>query len=239
MRRSRGDAAAFAGRGPVFAGGKRFRIRQMSKTSFRLAGIALVAAALGAVAALVLRPQPEPVPDIAGMLWPDPRPVADFSLVDHDGEPFTRERLEGRWTFLFFGYTHCPDICPDTMARLRNVVHALEEYPGDAEDVQVAFVSVDPERDTREHLKAYVQYFDPEFLGVTGSEEAIDRITRDLGIVYALGAPEDDGSYLVDHSAAVLLLGPQGRFIGVFSAPHDPADIAERFRAMRRVAENA
>lgn len=205
----------------------------------KLLSVAFGAAALGAAAALALRPEPAAPPDIRGLLWPDPRPVAEFSLMDHEGQAFTPERLEGKWTFLFFGYTHCPDICPDTMARLRQVTERLAERPEGVEDVQVAFVSVDPERDTREHLKAYVEYFHPDFLGVTGSDQAIARMTRDLGIVYALGEAETDGSYLVDHSASVLLIGPEGRFVGVFGAPHDPADIAQRFEAMRRFIERA
>ena len=186
------------------------------------------------VASKFMKAQP---PDIQGLLWPDPKVVQPFALADHRGEPFTLKQLKGRWSFLFFGYTHCPDVCPTTLAMLDNVSQELGQEPTSSRDVQVVFVSVDPERDTPEHLGKYVGYFNPEFLGVTGVDEALTLLTRQLGIYTAREPPDASGDYLVGHGAAVLLIDPVGRLLGVFQAPHDAPDIAERFRQMRRFVE--
>lgn len=173
-------------------------------------------------------------PVIQGLLWPNPKAVQPFALADHRGAPFTLEELKGRWSFLFFGYTHCPDVCPTTLAMLDKVFRELGQEPTSNRDVQFVFVSVDPERDTPELLGKYVGYFNPEFLGVTGAAEALTPLTRALGIYAEREPPDANGNYLVSHGAAVLLIDPAGRLLGVFQAPHDPLDIAERFRQMRR-----
>lgn len=175
--------------------------------------------------------QPEPVipPALEHGTWlPEPQPIPDVTLQDHHGAAFTRERLRDHWTFAFFGYTHCPDVCPTTMAVLGGMVRQLAEQGIDAP--QVVFVTVDPERDTVEQLSRFVPYFNPDFLGVTGPEAEIDRLTRSLGIVYGKVEENRGEGYLVDHSAAILLFDPQGRFAALFSAPHKPAELAADYR---------
>ena len=155
-------------------------------------------------------------------ILPEPRSVAEFSLIDQEGQPFSLDRLRGKWSLLFFGFTHCPDVCPSAMYDLKRVHQAmLESDPHDTEH-QVIFVSVDPERDSPDRLKAYASYFNPDFMGVTGTHEQLAPLTRQLGVAYRI-EPHEEGSpsYSVDHSAGVMLTDPHGRLHGVFTAPLD------------------
>ena len=181
-------------------------------------------------------PAPESPPP-PGVLWPNPRPVGEFMLRDHHGRAFTRERLAGAWTFMFFGYTHCPDICPTTLATLRAVEHGLRGHASAPR--QHVFVSVDPARDTVEHLAAYVSLFGPAFLGVTGGDEELLELTRQVGAVFFRGEPDDDGSYFVDHTASVVLIDPRGRLVALFGMPHDAAGIVGRFIEIERAVQAA
>jgi protein SCO1/2 len=197
--------------------------------------IAVVAAAaltLGAVASyLTSRPE---APAIDGLLWPKSKALTAFALEDHHREAFTLDRLTGRWTLLFFGYTHCPDVCPVTLSVLKNAIARMAEADADAEPPQVVFVSVDPERDTLEHLAAYVSHFNADFLGVTGSDEKLAVLARQLGILYLRTEPDADGDYLVDHTAAVFLIDPRGHLVALFQAPHAVERIA---RDVARIQE--
>lgn len=199
--------------------------------------VGVVAVVIGVQAYLKLPRDEQRRPDIPGLLWPKAKTIAPFSLVDQHGQAFDLARLRDHWTFLFFGYSHCPDICPVTLAVMNNVDQILGDSPTDKRNVQFAFVSVDPERDTAEHLRAYVGYFNKDFLGVTGSEDKLAGLTRQLGIIYIRNDPRPDGSYLVDHTASILLTGPDGRLVALFGAPHDARVIAERFRQIRQVVE--
>lgn len=192
------------------------------------AGVAVVAAASGVIAARRLAAPP----DVAGLLWPNPRTVPAMALLDADGQPFDNRRLAGRWSFIFFGYTYCPDVCPATLAQMAQVLRELRAEEGDG-DVQVVFVSVDPKRDLGPRLGEYVRYFDAAFIGASAPQARIDDFTRALGVPYILGEPDADGHYLVDHYAAVLLVDPQGRWVGNFGAPHHSGDILARYRQIR------
>ena len=203
----------------------------------RRAALLTLASALGLGAGWLGLDEPwrEPAPEASpspGVLWPNPRPLGAFSLQDHRGRAFTRERLDGVWTFMFFGYTHCPDICPGTLSTLRRVEHDL---PANAPAPrQHVLVSVDPARDTVEHLARYVAAFGPEFLGVTGSDGELAKLARDVGAAYFRGDPDDDGSYFVDHTASIMLVDPHGRLVALFGMPHDAAAIAARFQELGR-----
>lgn len=163
------------------------------------------------------------------------RPIPEFSLVDSTGAAFTTERLRGRWSFIFFGYTHCPDICPMTLAILAGSVREIEKRSGEYGGAphQVVFVSVDPERDKPESLSNYVSYFNRDFVGVTGTADAIDSLTSQLGILHAkVPDPNDPDNYLVDHSASILLVNPSAELEAVLSAPHSAEVIASDFRTI-------
>jgi protein SCO1/2 len=193
---------------------------------------ALVVAALAAACST-----PEPPQLQQATLLPSAKPTADFHLSDQRGQPFTLANLKDRWTLAFFGYTHCPDVCPTTMAVLAQVMKILQQDRDPAELPQVVFFSVDPQRDTPQQLARYVPYFDDRFVGVTGAEQQIAQLTGQLGILYAR---VDDGGaddYLVDHSAAIVLFDPAGRFHALFNVPHTPALIAADFLAIKSYYE--
>jgi len=208
-----------------------------SKSSnFRQIMLAMFIGLLSAVAGIslwkVMQGPPQPS-NAALMVLPEPRVIADFALVDDEGAPFSLDNLRGHWSLMFFGYTHCPDVCPSTLYDLKLVHERLEQLTGDgAPGHQVLFVSVDPERDTPEQLGQYVNYFHPDFIGVTGPQEQLAPLTMQLGIAYRIEDHETDSpQYNVDHSVSVLLTDPQGRLHGVFPAPHDADKMAGELAA--------
>jgi protein SCO1/2 len=166
-------------------------------------------------------------------ILPRPDELAPFALTTHADRPFDNASLKGKWTFLFFGYTHCPDICPVTLKVFDDVQHTLRGRPEGAADLQFVFVSVDPERDTPALLKEYVPQFNPEFIGVSGNGAELARLSDSLGVVYAKVAGSAPDQYFMDHSTAVLLTDPQGRLRGIFSAPHTPQQIVTGFIKIR------
>jgi len=192
--------------------------------------VAVCAAALAGMAAayVVTRAPARPTLERA-TLFDAGRPLAEPGLVDHLGRPYGLDRLRGRWTLLFFGFTHCPDVCPLTLATLAEARRLLADLPS-ADQPAVALVSVDPQRDTAAVLSRYVAHFDPEFTGVGGGAAAIEAFTKSLGVAVIVGAPGEDGSYTVDHSAAVFLVDPQAELVAVFGTPHEAAVIAGDYR---------
>lgn len=158
-----------------------------------------------------------------------PLPLPEFMLTDHGGKLFDRMRFVGQWSFVFFGYTHCPDVCPAAMT----VFQQLQRQIGPDAPAQYVLVSVDPERDTPAHLGTYVKHFNPAFVGATGPHEELARLTKPLGVYYARG-PERDGLYEVEHSSAIFLVGPDARVRAVFTAPQDATKMAAGFERLRK-----
>ncbi|MCK9283074.1 MAG: SCO family protein [Rhodocyclaceae bacterium] len=187
-------------------------------TLLLLVGLALAAAG-GYLAsrALTRGPLPAGAPPRAFTLLDDERPVPDFALQKPQGI-FTQADLTGKWTLIFFGYTHCPDVCPTAMTLLKELRRRLAS--GGTPLPQVVFVSVDALRDTPALLGQYVPAFDPAFVGVTGSDEALAPLTKHLGVFFQRNsASGDPRNYTVDHSAAIYLIDPAGRLKAVFSPP--------------------
>lgn len=197
--------------------------------SFRqIAPVAAIAAlALGLVLALLVISPPAGTKLNNGILLDKPREIREFSLQDAHGETFSRERLEGRWTALFPGFTHCPDICPATLGMLSAAVSALDE--GTREQWQIVFLSVDPERDTPDALRQYLGYFSQDFIGATGETRAIDGLTRDLAVAYQY-TPTGDDSYTVDHTTAIVLINPAGQVAGYIQPPFRPDELSADMR---------
>jgi protein SCO1 len=179
--------------------------------------VAIIALLLGVYAALSLQRESPAISLESGTLLQTPRPVVDFSLTDQDGRTFTHERLQGRWHLLFAGFTHCPDICPDTLGVMKLVEQQLQQQNI---EVGMVFLSVDPERDTPERLQQYVRYFSPSFTGVTGDIDQIDRLCASLGLAYIKNPGSSESEYTVDHTAALVLLNPRGEIAAYFRAPH-------------------
>lgn len=160
---------------------------------------------------------------------PRPQPVADFTLQDIDGSgAYTRERLLHQWTLMYFGYSHCPDVCRPTLGVLAEVARSLRAAPHWTTRLELVFVSVDPARDTAARLRAYLSRSDADLVGLRGSEKQIAGLAQQLGIMHARGNPDEVGGYLVDHPATILLIDPTARLRAGFSLPHDPGRIVEQ-----------
>ena len=175
---------------------------------------------------------------IQGMVLSPARKIVVPELFSDDGQAFSLDDLKGHWSLLFFGYTHCPDICPVTLgvvAQAKKSAIAINHmFP------EVVFVSVDPERDKVEMLSDYVQYFDKDFVGVTGSAEMIKALTLQMSVVY-MKMPSDEsaepgsidsGAYTVDHSSALLLMNPEGKLVAFLNPPHDAKTILKDFQTV-------
>ena len=174
-----------------------------------------ILAAVAVGAGFALRERAAAPPTLrSGTALPVPAPIADFSLTGQDGQPFRRDDLEGRWTLLFTGFTHCPDVCPLTVASMAELRRRL-----DRADLQFLFVSVDPERDSPEVIRRYLAHFDPGLRGATGTRPDVDRFTAGLGLAQVVNPGVGD-EYTVDHSTAFVLIDPEARRAGYFSAPH-------------------
>lgn len=174
--------------------------------------------------------------DIGGFVFPDPEPLAAFALSDGEGAPFGPDALRGGWSFLYFGFTYCPDVCPLTLAQMADLKRRLATRCTGLDD-RYYLVSVDPDRDTPARLKEYVAYFDPEFRGATGAPEEIAKLAAQAKVFYELPADRSAG-YLVGHSSTVTIIDPDGRLHAVLTTPHtgermaaDFALLHERYRA--------
>ena len=153
----------------------------------------------------------------------------DFDLVDHNGQRRTLADFRGKVVVLFFGYTHCPDVCPTTMAELAQAVKTLGP---DAKRVQVLFVTVDPERDTRELLAQYVPAFDPSFLGLRGDAEGTSRVTKEFKVLAQKNTGSSTANYSVDHSAGTFIFDPQGHLRDYVSYGQGHDVLAHDIRAL-------
>lgn len=205
--------------------------RQSVKMGLLVSGLVVLAAVIGVLAAMYQGQEPEPT--VPGLLWPGPKTLGPFSVIDHDNNPFTLADLRGKWSLLFFGFTHCPDICPVTLAIMDKTHSRLDQ----ARDVQFVFVTVDPERDTSERMEQYLTSFNPEFVGLGGSAEQIAGLTGQVGLPYFRDKTQDEENYLVDHGASLFMIDPLGRLVGIFSAPHDALDVTDRFNRIREFIE--
>ena len=154
-----------------------------------------------------------------------------FSLLDVNGNEITEAALAEQWSLMFFGYTHCPDVCPITLSVMKEVAATLEA--DSSPPLQVVFMTVDPVRDTPEIMKNYVSFFSEEFVGISGDLNATHELTRALGIVAAFTANKDNPeNYLVDHTASMLLVDPDLRVRAKFAPPHEAATIVEDYKTL-------
>jgi len=196
-----------------------------------LPAVVLILAA-GAAIGLILRHQLQADPILATGHFLEPRNrLPDFSLIDHQGRPFTGANLAGHWSMLYFGYTNCPDVCPATLSILAAMEKKLRAQASAALP-QVIFVTADPARDTPAQLAGYVPYFDPGFIGLTARDQAtIEAFASRLGIEVDL-VHQADGSYTVEHSAAILVIDPNGRLAAVLTGPFNASALQADFRSI-------
>jgi len=182
---------------------------------------ALIAIAIIGSAWFFMREITKPITHLEhATVLPFPMDLPDFTLIDQDSDPFTRESLEDNWSLLFFGFTHCPDICPATMqllsiTRTKLVAQNLSE----SSLPKIILISVDPERDSPDVLKSYVSHFGKDIIGLTGNKSEIQKLAKRPGIFFQKSSTKNN--YSVDHSTAVLVINPNAKFHALFSAPHN------------------
>ena len=186
----------------------------------------IVAVLAGAVGIAVAHWSAAPDPTERALVLEVPRALPEFSLRDHRGDVFDRSRLADTWTFIFFGFTNCPDVCPTTLMTLDQALDQIgADHPGELP--AVVMVSVDPIRDDAEKLAGYLPYFDQSFVGVTGEMPEILALTGAMGVAFVYTPlPGGDGRYTVDHTASIFLIDPQGRLAAIFGTPHEASVLA-------------
>ncbi len=187
-------------------------------------GLVITAFAGGAIFMVLAFQGPRGMPQHATIL-PQPAPIPQFSLLDQNGAEFNNESLNDQWSLLFFGFTHCPDICPATLtqlalARSRVLDQGASTFPN------ILLISVDPERDTPAVMAEYIGHFGDGMTGVTGSLDELRKLTSALGIYFEKSIAEN-GDYSVDHSAVVVVINKNAEFHALFSAPHNTDHFVE------------
>ena len=200
--------------------------------------LAFVAIVLGVMVYSVTR---EPLLDEAALreqgtfLLPTPREIAPFSLVDQHGVEFDNARLKGHWSLLFFGFTSCPDVCPVTLAALAQVEQKLVDAGRQdlLDQLNVYFVSVDPERDDAAVIAKYVDAFSPRFTGVTGSREALAAFAQQLNVAF-MKVPDANGGYVIDHTGNIIIVDPKGHYAGFMKLPHQADRILMAYKSIVR-----
>lgn len=205
---------------------------RMNRTTYLAAAVVLAVTAAVAGAWVAARLAAPELPEHARMLS-TPRPLPEVPGVDHAGAAFARGDFEGRWTIVFFGFTHCPDICPATLHVLAGAKRLLADLPG-PDRPEVLMISVDPGRDSPERLAEYVPFFDPSFRGVRIEEQHLPELARAFGAAYAY-SPLGEDSYTVDHTASLFLVDRSGRVAAVIPTPHTAEGIAADLRRILKL----
>tara|TARA_R110002049_G_scaffold252263_1_gene426797 strand:+ start:102289 stop:102936 length:648 start_codon:yes stop_codon:yes gene_type:complete len=171
----------------------------------------------------------------ATYLYDQQKAIADFTLVDQHNNTFTPNSIKGAWTFWFFGFTHCPDVCPITLSTLSATVNQLKSTHNIEDEIKIIFVSVDPERDNLAKLKSYTSSFSEYALGVTADADQLAPFLKNMGIIAVKQLPRQGSSeYQVDHSSSIYLIAPDTGISALFSTPHNAEDIAQDFLTIRK-----
>ncbi|MCA0402644.1 MAG: SCO family protein [Proteobacteria bacterium] len=168
---------------------------------------------------------------MSGTLLEKPRMVEEFQLTGIDSKPFNNESLKGQWTLVFFGFTHCATVCPMTMSKLNDMYLELEKAKINPLP-QVVMISIDPKRDSLSRLNSFVQGFNPHFYGARGDNDAIVKMTKEMGIAFevSLSKDKDPQNYDIQHSGALILFNPEGQLAAFFTSPFEPKDLAKDYQ---------
>jgi protein SCO1/2 len=175
-----------------------------------------------------------PVTQIQGIILSEEKNIEDFNLIDNKNHTFMLENLKNKWSIMFFGYTHCPDVCPTTLSTLQQLSKMFTRE--NLAPPQIILVTVDPQRDTPEILDEYVSYFNKDFVGVTGEVSEIQKLASEMGIYFkkAAGASGDIDAddYAMDHTTSFIIINPEGKIAAYLKQPHEAARILEDLRTI-------
>ena len=199
----------------------------MNKLS--IAFVAIAALAAGLFFGMHKGGEPD-LSELTGFSFPEPEKLSDVSLIDHNSDPFTEANFADKWTFIYVGYTFCPDACPMSLNTLNQMDGLLKQQDGP--DADTLLVSVDPERDTPEHMKDYVKYFNSGFSAATGTPEAIKQFADQVSAIYSVPEDRSDPNYLVDHSSSIILINPDAAVQAIFTPPQSAEALAKDFRLL-------
>lgn len=198
-----------------------------------LIGALATLAAIGLVAIVVVQQLQSGTSQSAGLAVPQVKIGGPFSLINDDGQPVTQADYDGQYKLMYFGYGFCPDVCPTDLQIIGNAMLELEEKDADAaKQIVPLFISVDPARDTPDMLKDYVANFHPRMVGLTGDEQSIADAAKAYRVYYKLNEPDEDGNYLVDHSAFIYFMGPDGEYLTMFKHGEAPTKIADTLKSL-------
>lgn len=160
-----------------------------------------------------------------------------FSLIDHNNKAVRSEDFLGQWVLIYFGFTHCPDICPDELEKMIEVVEEIDGIPS-LPNLTPILITIDPERDTPEAMAAYVKEFSPKLLGLTGSVQQVEQVSRSYRVYYSQGPKDEDNDYIVDHTIIMYLVGPDGEFVEYYGqnkrSPEISSSIASHMRKYKK-----
>jgi len=171
-------------------------------------------------------------PEVQAVLWPEPRPLSDFELTTLDGESFVPASLHGQWSFIFFGYLTCPDICPSSLHAMREMGRMLDDRQSSALERQFIFISVDPAHDKPEAIRTYLDWFDAGFLGLTGSDSQLATLARSMAVKFEEHI-DADGYRSIDHSSSLMIIDPAGRVVGAIPPPLQPERMVTQFERLQ------
>ena len=189
----------------------------------------LTATVIGVLLAWTVLPRNGDIPDAGSTLvLKQPRDLAISDVLNHRNEAFNNNSLEGQWSIIFFGFTHCPDICPNTLHQLQLATAKIKEPP------TVYMVSVDPKRDALPNLSEYITSFNPEFIALRAEEASLRPFARSMGAAYMRSEPNEQGNYEVQHTAAVFVVNPNGKLAGYVNAPHTVDSLINAFNTIKK-----
>jgi len=158
----------------------------------------------------------------------EPKKLTNFSIKDQKNQTFGLQQLKGKWTFMFFGYTHCPDVCPTALAMMRNIAKVLDHDPRKIKS-QFVFVSIDPQRDNLASIGSFVEYFNPDFIGLTGKPLQLKDLLKQLDVKTSRIKGDAAMNYLVSHTSSIMLIDPEVRLLAKYEPPHERASILKKF----------
>lgn len=188
--------------------------------------IAILAAVLGIALSLSHRNSSPSQIEISGFIFPEPLPLTSVELVDHNNQPFTEANFKDKWTLVYVGYTFCPDACPIALTTLNQVWSQIEHLQS---KTATMLVSVDPTRDTPEHLNNYIKYFNTNFTAATGEPAAIKSFADQVKANYSIPEDKSDPNYLIDHSSTIILIDPDASVHAVFTSPQTAEAVARDY----------